>query len=153
MKEEEKRVLELITPKMNELGYEVVSVNLGLGKEKTLAVVLDRAEPISMEDIVNASNVISDTLDESDPIEGAYLLDVSSLGAEKPIAVERLGEYVGRYVNLHLSHPYKGANVLEGTIEAIEEGQLTLSYKEKTKLIKATFPLGDVDKARLAIQF
>ena len=153
MKEEEKRILESIAPLAESRGYEVASINLASGKEKTLSIVLDRPEPISMEDIVSMSNLISDKLDEDDPIDGAYTLDVSSLGAEKPIALDKLDSYLGRYVNLHLSRPYKGENVLEGTLEAIDGETITLAYREKTKTIRATFPRIDVDKARLAIQF
>ena len=153
MKEEEKRIHDLLASAVNEAGYDLVSVTLSGGKEKTLSVVLDRVEPISMEDIVSASNLISDILDREDPIESAYTLDVSSLGAEKPIQLDRLGQYVGKYVNLHLSHPYKGENILEGTLLSIENGTLRLEIKAKARKIAAEFPVNDVDKARLAIEF
>ncbi len=153
MKEEEKRIYDLLVSPIGEAGYEIASVNYGGGKEKTLSIVLDRVSPISMEDIVAMSNLISDLLDQADPIESAYLLDVSSLGAEKPIALEKLPLYLGSYVNLHLSTPYKGENILEGTLLRLEEGNLVLEMKDKARKIEASFPLDDVDKARLAIEF
>ena len=153
MKEEEKRIHDLLVAPMGEAGYEIVSVNFGGGREKTLSIVLDRVEPISMEDIVEASSLISDILDREDPIESAYLLDVSSLGAEKPIALDKLPLYQGKYVNLHLSHPYKGENVLEGTLKSIEEDTLHLEIKVKARKLEALIPLKGVDKARLAIEF
>ncbi len=153
MKEEEKRILDLLALPVKEAGYDIVSLSFNGGREKTLAIVLDRVAPISMEDIVAASNLISDLLDEEDPIDSAYTLDVSSLGAEKPIALDKLPLYVGKYVNLHLSHPYKGENILEGTLLSLEEGTLRLEYRAKTKKLVAEFPASDVDKARLAIEF
>ena len=153
MKEEETRIYELLSPLVKEQGYEIASLSLSGGKSKTLSVVVDRVEPISMEDIVALSGKISDLLDEKDPIEAAYMLDVSSLGAEKPIQPDRLGEYAGRYVNLHLSHPYKGENVLEGTLLRLEGENLVLLLKIKTRKLEAAIPLKDVDKARLAIEF
>ena len=153
MKEEEKHIYELLLPCVGEKGYDIASVSLNGGKERTLAIVLDRVEPISMEDIVAMSNLISDLLDKEDPIEGAYTLDVSSLGAEKPIALDKLPLYLGKYVNLHLSHPYKGENILEGTLLSVEGDALRLELKVKARKITAEIPVKDVDKARLAIEF
>lgn len=152
MKEEEKRILDALTDLLGPQGYEVVDVRLSGSKSKTLSVVVDRVDPISLEDIVTVSQDVSKRLDEIDPIEGAYTLDVSSLGAEKPIALSALGNYVGRYVNLHLSHPYKGDNILEGTLVAVNDEEVTLSVKKKTAKSDVAFPRGDVDKARLAIE-
>ncbi len=152
--EEENKIASLLQQPLKEKGFDLYSVVYHNSSEgMKLEVVVDRVEPIGLEDIVSLSGFISDILDESDPIQGAYTLDVSSLGAEKPIALDKLPLYIGKYVNLHLSHPYKGENILEGTLEKIEEGNLTLSYRAKGKLVQATFPEKDVDKARLAIKF
>ncbi len=152
MKEEEKRIQEALVPELGELGYDVVEVKLSGGKNKTLSVVVDRVDPISLEDIVLVSQKVSARLDELDPIEGAYTLDVSSLGAEKPIALPRLGEYVGRYVNLHLSHPHQGENILEGRLVSVTEGEVTIEIKKKTAKVLIPLPRDTVDKARLAIE-
>lgn len=152
--EEENKIASLLQQPLKEKGFDLYSVVYHNSSEgMKLEVVVDRVEPIGLEDIVSLSGFISDLLDESDPIQGAYTLDVSSLGAEKPIALDKLPLYIGKYVNLHLSHPYKGENILEGTLEKIEEGNLTLSYRAKGKFVQATFPEKDVDKARLAIKF
>ena len=152
--QEEKKVEELLSLPLAERGYELHSVRLSRGKkETTLSVVVDRVEPISLQDIVDISELVSGLLDKADPISGAYVLDLSSLGAEKPIALEKLPLYVGSYVNLHLSHPYKGENVLEGTLKSVEEDTLHLEIKVKARKLEALIPLKDVDKARLAIEF
>lgn len=152
--EEENKVKSLLEQPLKEKGFDLSSVQYHNSSEgMKLEVVVDRVDPIGLEDIVSLSGFISDLLDKEDPIKGAYTLDVSSLGAEKPIALDKLPLYLGKYVNLHLSHPYKGENVLEGTIEKIEDGQLTLSFFLKAKKAEATFPVMDVDKARLAIKF
>lgn len=152
MKEEE-IIVSLLQEPLKKLGYDLVEVRLKGGKEKTLSIVVDRVEPISLDDIVNVSEAVSALLDEADPIESAYTLDISSLGAEKPIALEKLGEYVGRYVNLHLSNPYQGENILEGTIESIDEEILVLKLVIKGKAKNVELKRSNIDKARLAIQF
>jgi ribosome maturation factor RimP len=59
---------------------------------------------------------------------------------------------VGRYVSLHLSRPYQGNNILEGTLVELDEN-IHLEVREKARKKVIVFPLKDVDKARLAIQF
>ena len=135
-------------------GYELVEVKLSKGKDgNVLSVVVDKVTPINLEDIIHLSELINKKLDEEDPIDGAYTLDISSLGAEKPIKLEKLPLYIGSYVNLHLSNPFKGKNILEGDIESIEDGILKLSFKEKTRKVIVDIPVKDIDRARLAIKF
>ncbi len=151
---EESEIFEALKPPLADIGYELIEVTLrGPSGAQTLSIVVDAPRPISLEDIVMVSEKVSTLLDELDPIEDPYTLDVSSLGAEKPIKLERLDEYVGSYVNLHLSHPYKGENVLEGTLIAITEDTLTLRLRVKTKTVDVPLARNTIDKARLAIEF
>lgn len=149
----ERTIVDLLQKPLEDLGYDIYEVNYHQGKQATLSIVVDRAQPIGLDDIVSVSEAISPILDENDPIEGAYTLDVSSAGAEKKIAVDKLSQYVGRYVNLHLCNPYKGENYLEGTLVKLDENEATLLIKDKTRKKEITFPRGDIDKARLAIEF
>ena len=138
----------------SEKGFTLENVRYYLSKEgPKLELTVDRVEPISLDDIVNLSDFISAILDETDPIRGAYTLDISSAGAEKPIALEKLDQYDGRYVNLHLSHPVNGENILEGTLQVVDGETLGLTFFIKGRKKDVTFPKKDVDKARLAIKF
>lgn len=149
----EEKIKEILKETLLEKGFDLYEVRYKSGKNATLNVVVDRVEPISLEDIVSLSELISASLDEADPIAEAYTLDVSSLGAEKPIPIEKLPSYVGRYVNLHLVHPVNGENILEGTLASIVDGVVSMEIKVKTRKKVLTFPLVDVDRARLAIAF
>ncbi len=152
--EEESKVGTLLRGPLKEKGFDLHSTRYSSGKDgMKLEVVVDRVEPIGLEDIVSLSGFISELLDKEDPIPGPYTLDVSSLGAEKPIELSSLPLYRGKYVSLHLSHPCKGLNTLEGTLEKDEGGEVTLIVKQKAKKVALTFPEKDVDKARLAIEF
>lgn len=146
-----------IEERLNSLGYRLYSLKyLRDKKGNTLEIIVDRDENINLDDIVSVSDNLSTLLDEiDDKDETPYTLDVSSLGAEKPIEISRLDKYVGKYVNLHLSHPYKGENILEGTISSYdkESNTITLTYKIKTRVVNATINISDIDRARLAIKF
>ena len=58
-----------------------------------------------------------------------------------------------KFINIHLSNPYKGENSLEGTLESCDENMVIISFKNKTRTIKAEINRKDIDRARLAIKF
>lgn len=150
MSETERALVELLQPKINELGYDLYDLSF---KGGSLLVVIDRKEPISLEEVVSVTEEVSAILDEADPIEGAYTLDLSSAGAEKKIALDKMGEYVGSYLSLHLPHPYNGENDLQGTLIAISPE--TIDFEIAIKARKKTIVLNraDIERARLAIKF
>ena len=150
----EKEVLDLIQKPINDLGY--INVSVSFSKEKGtsyLRVLVDKDEPLSLDDIIRVNDTISPLLDEADLIEGAYMLDVSSYGAEKKIDVTSLEKYVGKYINIHLTNPYKGENYLEGDLKEVSKDSITLSFRIKTRVVEAIINRKDIDKARLAIKF
>ena len=150
----ETQIKQLIEPTINKLGYSLESISLKREKgDLFLQIVVDRFDPISLDDIVAISNEISPILDENDPIKDNYFLDVTSLGAEKPIKLEHLDKYINKYVNLDVINPIKGENYLEGNIDSVNDDTLILSYKIKTRLVRVEIPRKDIDKARLAIKF
>lgn len=135
-------------------GYELCS--LTLGKEKgssVISLVIDREQAIDLNAISLISEQISKFLDEEALIEEKYTLDICSLGIEKPIPVEKLPLYVGKYVNVQLNNPHKGLNIIEGLLENSEGDILTISYKEKTRTIKIDLNVNNILKARLAFKF
>lgn len=149
-----KIIEESLLPFVEQMGYELNEV--GFRKENgmsVLVVVLDRVEPIDMASISLASEKISEFLDKSNLIEEKYILDVSSLGIEKPIKVERLHQYIGHCVNLHLNNPIKGENIIEGVVEKVDGDHLEITYKVKTKTMTLNIDLKNISKARLAVKF
>ena len=144
----------LLKEKLHELGYELVSVNLNVTKgNKVLSIVVDRVEPIDMDAIVELSHRLNEYLDEIDPIEGEYTLDISSLGAEKPLKVDELDKYIDRFVNVHLINPIDGENIYEGNLVTVSEQNITLSYRQKTRTKTVDITKSNISKIRLAIKF
>ncbi len=152
--DEIERVKEVLRAPLEQAGYELADVSLSRDKNGlTLHVFVDRDVPISLDDIVEVSNLINPLLDQADPISDPYLLDVSSLGSEKPLHLDRLEHYVHQYVNVHLTHPYQGENILEGELMDVTPETVTLLLTIKTRKRSVVLPRADIDKARLAIRF
>ena len=144
----------LLEKKSQELGYELVE--LSSRKEKgdlILSLVVDRVEPIDMNAISEFSNAMSSYLDEIDTSDERYFLDISSLGAEKPLKVGELDKYVGRFVNVHVTNAVEGNNIFEGTMEEVNEDSITISYRVKTRVKKVVILQSNIYKIRLAIKF
>ena len=151
----ESTVKNLIEKPLKALGYTEVEVKYvkEFGTQYLRVMVDKDDEVIDLDEIVKVNDIISPILDEADLIKTNYVLDVTTFGAEKPIDVAKLEKYVGRYINIHLTHPYKGLNIIEGTLESVDNDTIVISYKEKTRLIKCEIVRNTIDKARLAIKF
>jgi len=93
-----RKVEEIITPPLEAMGYRVVRVRLtGAQDSATLQVMVESKESqtahalsdggITADDCAEASRAISALLDVEDPIPGAYVLEVSSPGIDRPLVV------------------------------------------------------------------
>lgn len=143
----------LIEPQLKILGYDLANVSFRKeGANYVLRVVIDKDGPVSMDDIVRAGDLISPLLDEADPIKTSYMLDVTSLGAEKPIKLERLERYLNERVNLGLREAVDKKNALEGEIVNLTKEEVTIKVDSKKKG-NVTIRRDLIANARLAIKF
>ena len=151
----ESTILNLIEKPVKALGYSEVDVKFvrEFGTNYLRVMVDKDDEVIDLDEIMKVNDVVSPILDEADLIKTNYVLDVTTFGAEKSIDVAKLEKYVGRYVNVHLTNPIKGENIIEGTLESVDNDKVVISFKEKTRLIKCEIVRNTIDKARLAIKF
>ncbi len=140
--------------RINELGYDLVSLSSKKEKDDlVVSIVVDKVSPIDMNEIVSLSEKLSAYMDEIDDSETPYLLDISSLGAEKPLKVSNLKDYVGRYVNVHVNNAINGENIFEGDMVEVSDDSITISYRIKTRVNKVVILQSNIYKIRLAIKF
>jgi len=144
----------LLAKKINELGYELVELSSHREKGNLiLSIVVDRVEPIDLNAITLLSNEVSSYLDEINDGEEAYILDVSSLGAEKPLKIDELDKYVSRYIHVHVNNAIDGLNIFEGELNEANEDNIVVSYRVKTRVKKVVILHSNIYKIRLAIKF
>lgn len=150
----ETKVYDLLAKKLENLSYRLVSVRyLKENNEKYLKIIIDKDGDINLDEIVKVSDLISPLLDIHDFINEKYVLDISSLGAEKEIDVKKLDRYLNSYVNIHLSHPYRGENNIIGTLLEVKPNDIVIEFNNKGRVKKITLERKYVDKANLAIKF
>lgn len=105
-------------PLAEELGYLLWDVEfVKEGTEMYLRITIDREEGITIEDCERMHRAIDPLLDEADPIDVAYHLEVSSPGLERELRTEEHLYYcLGWQVELRLYAPIDGAKVFTGEL-------------------------------------
>ncbi len=119
-----------------------------------LRVYADKKGGITIDDCALISEEYGEKLDELDPIDPAYYLEVSSPGAERPLENdEDLSNYQGAYVNVSLYQKINGEKVYEGTLDTVDENEITMTYKVKNIKKQVVIARDKIAKIRLAIEF
>ena len=121
-------VREAIEPTVTELGYDIWDVTYQkIGADYHLEITIDSESGISIEDCERVHRAIDPILDECDPIEGFYYLDVSSPGVERELRThEHILRCVGVKAEAKLFVAKDGAKSIIGIIKGFEDGKLTL---------------------------
>ena len=101
------------------------------------------------------SNLVSSKLDELDPIGHEYVLDVCSPGAERPIRnKEEFISSLNKYITVYLKEEDELKNdSYTGDLLEVNDEEIVLSYKDKTRVKKATIKFNNIEKAHIAIKF
>jgi ribosome maturation factor RimP len=119
-----------------------------------LRVYADKKGGISIDDCAVISEEYGEKLDELDPIEPAYYLEVSSPGAERPLKNdESLTNYVDDYVHVSLYQKVNGEKAFEGTLTEVTDTEITLIVKVKNLKKQVEISRKNIAKIRLAIEF
>mgnify|MGYP004477905393 CR=1 FL=1 len=146
-------VTALAKPVVESLGCSLWDVEyVREGSDYILRVSIDKEGGVDILDCENISRTLSDLLDEADPIEGSYTLEVGSAGAER--VLKRPADFQ-RYLNspvlVKLYKPVDGRKEFPGTLTAYNEadGSLTVDLNGTAY----TFGKKDVALCRLRVEF
>ena len=120
------RVAALAEPVLAGLGFRLVRVKVSGGETATVQVMAERPDgTFAIEDCEAVSRELSPVLDAHDPISGAYRLEVSSPGIDRPLV--RPSDFVawaGHEAKLELKEPVNGRKRFRGLIEGFEDGEV-----------------------------
>ncbi|GGC90117.1 ribosome maturation factor RimP [Thalassobacillus devorans] len=146
---------ELVQPVLEEMNLELVDVEFKKeGKNWFLRVFVDKENGVDIEECGYVSEQLSEKLDDVDPIEFPYFLEVASPGAERPLKnKEAFEKNVGRRVHVKLYEPMSGEKEFEGDLTSFDNEVATIAYKIKTKTKTVEIPYDKIAKARLAVSF
>ena len=139
-------VKELLTPVIEDLGFQVWDVEyVKAGADWHLIITIDHEDGITIEDCEAVHLAIDPVLDEADPIEDSYYLNVSSPGIERELRTEEhLLASIGERCEVRLFKALNGQKTLTGVLASYADGQITLSQDAGDIVIAR----GDVAKIR-----
>lgn len=116
-----------------------------------LRVYIDKETGISLEDCEAVSRPLSDLLDEEDPIEGSYVLEVSSAGADRVLKKpEHFQAFLEKEVEVKLYRGKDGQKEWIGFLKQWEDGNLTLQVGQEEPVL---FEKSEIAQVRLYPRF
>lgn len=147
----EARVAALCAPTLTQMGYELVRVSI-LGRERpTVQVMADRADGslIGVDDCEAISRAIGAVLDVEDPIPGAWQLEVSSAGIDRPLTrVKDWNRFAGHLARVEMQVPVDGRRRFSGTVLGADDNAARLRLDDGADV---DLPLGGIRRAKLVL--
>ncbi len=129
-----KTVWEIAEPLAAELGLSIWDVRfLKEGSQWYLRVFIDKEGGVGIDDCVNLSHAIDGPLDEANPIEQAYILEVSSPGVERDLVRdEHFTKYIGEKIKVKMIRPVEGKREFSGILESYDDGNITIRLEDES---------------------
>jgi ribosome maturation factor RimP len=130
----DRRMAEIITPVIEDLGYELVRVRLMSGKESTLQIMADRPQGgIEVDDCAKISHALSAALDVEDPILEPYTLEVSSPGIDRPLTrLKDFEMFEGYEAKIETDELIDGRRRFKGALAGVDGDEVLINVDEGT---------------------
>ena len=149
----DRRLAEIVTPAIEGLGFELVRIRLMGGKTRTLQIMADRPDGgIEVEDCARISTAVSAVLDVEDPIEEAYILEVSSPGIDRPLT--RLKDFAmwdGYEARLETTELIDGRRRFKGTLAGTEDDEVLIEIEEGGEAVTIGLKFDWLSDAKLVL--
>jgi len=134
----DRRLAEILTPVIEDMGYELVRVRLMSGKSTTLQIMADKPDGgIEVDDCAEISNAVSAVLDVEDPVLDAYTLEVSSPGIDRPLTrLKDFATFEGYEAKLETADLIDGRRRFRGQLAGVEDDEVLINIDEGTAGLK-----------------
>jgi ribosome maturation factor RimP len=128
----------------------VILEEAGSRRQKIVRLYIDHPAGVTHDLCARVSGVVGRALDEADAFEGAYSLEVSSPGIERPLRKRSHFEaQLGKRIYVKTRVPVEGSKIWQGTL--LEVGTDEIVVQEAGR--EARIPLGEVASAHLIYEF
>ena len=149
----DERVLELAEPIAEDLGLRIVRVRVMAGKRRTVQIMAERVSDglMGIENCEALSRELSAAMEVADPIEEAYVLEVSSPGIDRPLTSFRDFEhYEGYLARIELDRLVEGRKRFRGVLAGVEDGKVDINLDGEDEHT-ASIPFDWIAEAKLLI--
>jgi ribosome maturation factor RimP len=130
----DRRMAEIITPVIEDLGFELVRVRLMSGKNTILQIMADKPEGgIEVDDLAKITQAIGAVLDVEDPILDEYTLEVSSPGIDRPLTrLKDFDMFEGYEAKIETEELIDGRRRFKGELAGIDGNEVLINVEEGT---------------------
>ncbi len=130
----DRRLAEIVTPTIEDMGFELVRLRMTGGRNPHLQIMADRpGGGIEVDDCARISTALSALLDVEDPITEGYVLEVSSPGIDRPLTrLKDFDEWKGFEVRLETVEMIDGRRRFKGVLEGAEDDEILIAIDEGT---------------------
>ena len=151
MTPQQDRLFELLLPVVEATGFELVRIRITGSNTKTLQVMAERADKtMSAGDCAKLSRALSPLLEENDPIEGNYVLEVSSPGIDRPLVRQKdFEDWQGWPAKLELDRMVEGRKRFQGIVAGMDDGNVAFDIEGEEET--ALFPFDWIASAKLIL--
>lgn len=149
------RIAAIVEPVVADLGYRLVRVKVSSRDGGTLQIMGERPDgSMTIDDCEAISRAISPVLDVEDPISGAYRLEISSPGIDRPLVrLSDFGRWAGHEVKVEMAVPVNGRKRFRGILVGTEGADALLQRTDvpagEDPMVK--LPAGDIGEAKLVL--
>jgi ribosome maturation factor RimP len=147
------RIAALAEPVIENLGFRLVRVKVSAANGCTVQVMADRASgDITIEDCELVTRNLSPVLDVADPVRGAYVLEVSSPGIDRPLVrLSDFSRWNGQEARVDMETPVAGRKRFRGRIAGADAEAIVLDCDGADGAVPVTLPLREMAEARLVL--
>lgn len=145
------KICTMLSPSLEAMGYDIVRVQLSGNKRWTLQIMAERrdGDGMSVDDCETISHAVSALLDVEDPIEGAYSLEVSSPGIDRPLTRRQdFNRFAGFEAKVETDRLVEGRKRFRGRLIGIDEDD---SVRIKDGEVEFVVPLAAITRAKLVL--
>ncbi len=144
------KIEKLITPSLNDMGYELVRVRLTGSDRKVLQIMAEKPDgTMTIAGCTEVSEMVSALLDVEDPIQGAYELEVSSPGIDRPLTRPKDFErWAGFEAKVELEQGVEGQRRYRGKLLGLKDELVLMQADDGGRL---ELPFSEVRKAKLIL--
>ena len=130
-------------------GVDLLDVEVkGQRNRRLVRLVADADDGLDVDRIAKISRAVGDALDDDDLIAGAYTLEVTSPGVDRPLRAPRdFARNVGREVRVVRHEELEGPRELRGTVQDVDDERLTLTVEGEDRVV----PLAEVQHGKVVL--
>ena len=149
------RVCSIAEPVIEQLGYRLVRIKVSATEGATIQIMAERPDgSMTVEDCETISRALSPVFDVNEPMDGAYRLEISSPGIDRPLVRKSDFErFTGHLLKIEMEVPVSGRKRFRGVLSGVEgeAARLVLDDAAEGQAAEVMLPIRDMGEAKLVL--